>query len=56
MKSPVPQVTGFVGFLVRHWILAIVFVVVVVLFLSRPIANFLADKGIPFLSDRAREV
>ena len=46
-------VTGFVGFLMRHWILTVVFLVVVTLFLSGPIKGLLAR--VPFLSKYAGE-
>lgn len=47
----VKPVTGFLGFLAKHWILSAVFLVVVVLFLATPIKGLLAR--VPFLSKYA---
>jgi hypothetical protein len=41
-QSPVKATGGFLAFMLRHWILALAFVVVLVLFLARPIYRLLA--------------
>ena len=50
-SNPVKQATGFVAFLVKHWIATAVALVVVVLFLSGPIKRLLAR--VPFLAKYA---